>query len=237
VKRDGYWPLLVGGRDPFQDATPHEFELRGPGRTEQVPVAAIPSPEELARVAADYAPGVGGEAPDRILGPWTDMLDAHCEGSRRALLYAVANACFVVPDDDVRTPFTQWCRRTPAPSAADRRRFRVVEHSAWDIWPVESWGGGGAAWQLGASVFGQDHVELRDAVALLPGIAPRWVVGRRVVAASGSVCILPIATGALPPQRILEAWDSEHRRRSHGHGLVRAALEADFLHSGAPTLR
>jgi hypothetical protein len=237
VKRDGYWPLIVGGRDPFRDGTLSEFEFRGPDRTERVPVTALPSPEELARVAADYAPGVGGEAPDRMFGPWTDVLDAHHEGSRRALLYAVANACFVVPDDDVRTPFTQWCRRSPSPSAADRRRFRVVEHSAWNIWPVEAWGGDGASCRLGPSLFGEERVDMRGAVALLPGIAPRWVLGRRVLVATGPVCVLPIATGSLPPQRILEAWVSEPRRRSQGHGLVRATFEAEFLALGAPTRR
>ena len=101
MKREAQWPQVLAISDPFYDLHERSGERSAGNSNSWCDRGAVPTAEELARVAADYAPGVGNEAPDRMWGPWADRLDVRDPNDRRLLLYAVANACFVVPDDDL----------------------------------------------------------------------------------------------------------------------------------------
>lgn len=99
-------------------------------------VDRAPSAASLARVANDISPAAGNDAPDRVLGPWADVLDPRKEPDRKALLVALAASCFVPEDGDKwgRSPFDQWVRRKPHPEMATRDRFRAVARAPASAW-------------------------------------------------------------------------------------------------------
>ncbi len=101
---------------------------------------ALPGPTLLARIATDIAPSVGLDAPDRVLGPWADLLDPRRAPDRAALEMALAAACFVPVDDDRfgRTPFIQWVRRKPHPEMAIRDQVRAIERAPPTAWRIDA---------------------------------------------------------------------------------------------------
>lgn len=209
-------------------------ELIGPQRVDRVPSA-----DDMARIACDIAPASGNDGPDRVLGPWADELDARQPADRRALITATAAACFFPPDDDPQTPFEAWCRRPPAPSVAERARFRAVARAPWAIRRITGTDplcsvdatGLADAWTPG------DQLTVAPIASL---IAPRvgdTLVVRAVRLADGEwIAALALVVPGFPPDSAIAGWVADAVARSdgltveralarHGQVLVRRACE------------
>lgn len=245
MKRDGVWPAVGDPADPFVELPEDELSaacdpLR-PAVTVRLP--ELPTFEEMARVAADYAPGAGNEAPDRVLGPWVDRLSATVPQERRLLLMALAAACFFSPDDDFRTPFQQWSRRSPAPSVADRSRFRAVAQAGWGCWEVESDPCGSqrvVSTVLAAADAQPPQLFPVEQWVVLPDRTPKFFVGRSVLTNAGHVLAMGLGVERVPPvSRIrefvrsetpgLHAGSADVWLRRRGHRLVRYLAEFEAL--------
>ena len=244
MKRDGVWPMNGDPADPFIELP--EVEAVAPGdlvRPVTVAQADLPTFEEMARVAADYAPGAGNEAPDRVLGPWVDRLSVSVREERRLLLLALAAACFFAPDDDFRSPFLQWSRRAPAPSMRDRNRFRAVAQAGFGVWSVESDDLGPR--QVVSTLVAASNVQPPQVFpvehrAVLPGRVPKFFVGRSVRTNEGWVLALGVGMERTPSSSLIrdllrtetagvELQASDACLRWRGHRFVRLLAEYEFL--------
>lgn len=176
-----------------------------PDRRTQRPVApALPSDADLARLTADVLPAVGQEAPDRVLGPLVDELDARRPEHALTLRVAVAAAAFLVADgmraqdeaglDPGQTPFEIWSRRKPLPTPAERAAVRAVERAPWTVWAV-------------GSAEGDDAFHLRELV----GIAPSGLPDAPVRLAGVAAPFRPLRTGDTLLARVVQGpggWEA-----------------------------
>jgi hypothetical protein len=117
---------------------------------------AVASTSCLLRIATDIAPASGNDGPDRFLGPRVDELDVRVPGHRALLVLATAACCFLVPDDDEKTPLHRWSRQPPAPSVSDRAAVRAIARAPVGVWTLTG---------------GPRSFSVRDGI----GIAPAWV--------------------------------------------------------------
>lgn len=241
MSRPSVWPDVLSARDPFVEPDDGVRDLHTV--VVRPPVDAVPSAEDLARVAADHGPGLGNEAPDRVLGPWADELDVRDAAQRRALLHALAHACFLVPDDDPFTPFHYFSRREPAATVDVRARLRAVGEAPLLPW---RWASDGDRWRLDAIVPGVADVEVpAAALGAVPGAAAGGtLLARVVITAAGPVAVGPIALPGAAPPGAVAVWAArivdEARRddpsavaaavwRHRGHRLARRAAEWSWL--------
>jgi hypothetical protein len=168
----------------------------------RVPAAA--TVEQLVRIAADWHPAVGNEAPDLVLGPWADVVDGQHPDGRRLLAVALASGGLERADGAFRSAVEQWARQSPSPPQAQRDAARAVARAPWSLWRRD-----GAAYVdvVGVSAWGL--VAEVDA-APLPGQAADsgWCVARVVGTHQGAVAPLAIALpGAPPPALVRRAVD------------------------------
>lgn len=245
MTRRGAWPASTPPEGWFEDDSSEAFEVVGtppiwadvwdkrfPEAVDRAPTIA-----EAVRVATDQAPAAGGEAPDRMLGPWVDE-----PASRELMAVAVAAAAWFAPDVDDEAPWSGWARQEPRPSVEERARFRAVADAPWGLWWLD---GGG------------DRVALRAAVALgdrwlpkgpvwvrrVPLVGPVIAVAARVIETTeGPVAVTAIGLPGLPDDlearvgRIVDAVKAvdahasrEEALRRRGHALVRSVCEWAWL--------
>jgi len=176
-------------------------------------IDAIPDACTLARVASDIAPSVGMDAPDRLLGPWADVLDPRRSTDRVVLIAVLAAACFVPVDGDRygRTPFVQWVRRKPHPGLDLRARFRAVEHAPPSAWRLVARDGDG--WQVrdlvGISPEACPDGPLRiDLLASVEdaGAPGDLLLARAIRTEDGWVAPFGFAVRGLPEPAVLKSW-------------------------------
>jgi len=210
------------------------------------PNAAIPADAHLlARLGADFDPALGNHAPDRLLGPWTALLQLPRD--EHLLQIAMAAGAFMVTEEEPLSPRRKWSRCKPQPRQELRDRVRAIAHAPYTVYPVHSLEQGMAT--LGAGV-GEPPpsapVDVSE-VASLPGAPPLQVgdtlAARIVKTPVGPMVSLGIAIpGPIPPAA--DAWLDlmlfelrlVDRRagpldvlRKRGHVLVRRVAEAAWL--------
>lgn len=211
-------------------------------RTERPIAPTLPSDADLARLTADVHPAVGQEAPDRVLGPLVDELDARAPEHALALRVAIAAAAFLVADgmraetdtglDPGQTPFEIWSRRKPLPSPAERAAVRAVERAPWTAWAVGS-PASDATWHL-RELVGIAPAGLPDAPVRLVGVAAPFralrpgdtLLARVVRGPDGWEARTPIAIPGGPPRVRLRSWVRLELVRQR---LRRRALTVDAL--------
>lgn len=196
----------------------------------------------LARLGADLDPAVGNHAPDRLLGPWTTLLQLPRD--EHLLQVAMAAGALMQVEEQPFTPLRMWTRRKPVPSRALRERLRAVAHAPCTAWPVLAIDATHATLGPGVGAPAPSGPVDVSRVARLPeGPALRagdTLAGRVVEAPSGPHACLAIAVpGAVP--EAAPAWLDlllmEHRLtdrragprdvlRQRGHVLVRRVVEA-----------
>ena len=238
MRRTSAWPEACDPRDPFvENAEPTDV---GTLRFERIPpdaIANLPALADMARVAADISPGVGNESADRLLGPFADELDLTDPLGRHQRLVAMAAACFFAPDDDERSPFLQWSRRSPTPPAAARAAFRAVERVPWALFRIDTVADRAVTLTdctgLGSRYVPIGAVQVDGPLPLEPG---HGLLARLVPRPDGTwAAALALTTPVVPPGAKIQGWIREaaalahtpvieQALRSHGHVFVRRTL-------------
>ncbi len=210
------------------------------------PNEAVPAEAHmLARLGADVDPALGNHAPDRLLGPWTSLLQLPRD--EHLLQVAMAAGAFMVTEEEPLSPRRKWARCKPQPSQELRDRVRAIAHTPYTVYPVHALEQGMAT--LGGGI-GEPApttpVDVSDVVSL-PGEPPLrtgdTLAARVVKTPGGPKVSLGLAIpGPVPPAA--DAWLDlllfelrlVDRRagpldvlRKRGHVLVRRVAEAAWL--------
>jgi len=168
-----YWPTDQASVDPFaEDPWPGEdpqgraaLDAVRTGEIDTLPprwlaraTASVPAPPperpagdllasviDLVRIAIDYAPAAGHDAPHRVLGPWALDLDPDLPGHQRAWLHAAAALAFTPLSPKRASPAVQYARRSKSnkATAAVRHSVRVVGWAPMSLWEIGLAEGGG----------------------------------------------------------------------------------------------
>lgn len=224
---------LLAGRVPLDAAARRELDdrlnslrisrkLTFDRRTPRPAAATLVSDADLARLTADVLPAVGQEAPDRVLGPLTDELDARRPEHALTLRVAIAAACFLVADgeraeggpglDPGQTPFEMWSRRKPLPSPAERAAVRAIERApftAWHVVAVHPDGRLTLRELVGIAPTGQPDEPVRAvgvAAPLRPLRAGDTLLARVVLGPDGWETRTPLAVPGGPPRVRVQSW-------------------------------
>ena len=217
---------LLAGRRPTDDselwALVRALQLDAPFAPDSRGVELADQPAtvpDCVRVATNFWPDLGGDAPDWLLGPWADVLrrPAH-EAVFRA---ALAAAAFVPPSADEKSAATLLHKREPLPSIAERTRFRVIDRAPVGLWTLTSRVDAGwrIADRLGLALrrVPPGPVTLRDPVSVC-GVEPAHGVtmaARLVPTEQGWVACLPFLVPGEPPIEVVRAWLRLERWRAH----------------------
>lgn len=224
------------------------------------PHPAIPTHEELGRVATDLCPAAAGEALDRYLGPLADELDLRNPGHLLTARNAIAAFCFSRPDGAARSdgdssvhgrsPFQTWCRRKPLPSVEDRARLRHVARTPMALWSLEA--REGDRWRV-ADRTGLPAECLPTGPVHFPELASPWrdprptdaAIARIFEGPDGWVGLCSFAFPGIPPERRVQTWLTltlwekrlldrrltlEALLRTHPETLCRRMFEWAWLH-------
>jgi hypothetical protein len=210
---------------------------------------------ELVRLATDYLPALGQDAPDLIYGPWSDELVAIRPRDRALLVRAMAIAGVETIQGSPFSGAEMWARNNITPSVEDRARVRMVSDVPLGLWRIDSREGNRTTL---TDLLGLDQAYLPHAPILLleclsvyncegPYLLARvgWTPG-------GWQAHLPLALPAIPSLELIRAW--LHRELLHarlrsrkitlerllkrrGHVLIRRLHEGLWLRQEeAPTV-
>jgi len=201
------------------------------------------SARELARLATDYLPALGQDAPDLLYGPYSDELDAKRPRQRALLLRSIALAGI---DTIQGSPFSGaelWTRSNITPSVEDRARVRMVSDVPLGLWRIDSIENHHAVL---CDLLGLDEAFLpggptlvRDCLSVTDCDGP-YLLARVSWTPSGWMAHLPLALPAIPPIELIQSWlqhEALHARlrsrkitlegllKRRGHVLIRRLHE------------
>lgn len=128
---------VLGGRRPWRDieAPARAIGVWGPARHDRRPLDRAPfeiSNDNLVDHVEDWVPDIGLQAPDRVLGPWSE--GAVLPALRHAAGAAVAFCPWV---QGAITPAERVARSKPKPSKPYRAALRAIAASPPMIWVVD----------------------------------------------------------------------------------------------------
>jgi hypothetical protein len=182
-------PMIGVPEDPGGHA-PRVDDLPACGQRPRVEPPA--TDDELARIAMDYAAGVGDEGAAWCLGPWFEALDPLREEHRRAWRGAVAACAFALSPGWQRSSVRSWCRDDPRPTATERGSAVAVLLTPCLPWRVVA--AEGDRWRVEPMIavqpwwVPQRPVDLSEVGWLdAPCAVGRVVMGRLVPTADGEV--------------------------------------------------
>ncbi|MFT4628797.1 MAG: hypothetical protein ACI8PZ_007493 [Myxococcota bacterium] len=168
---------VLAGRAPSATLLPlmEQLAIHTPARHARgAPWAPMEAAAEadLVRIAADFSPAVGNDAPDLVLGPWADVMDIRRPPHRRALTAAIALYAVSEVERPLRAATERWRVRRPRFPPEERERVLHVQQAPQGVWHVEAGGPTG--------------YRLRDLVGLHPRFVPSEPVTLGSVGAVGS---------------------------------------------------
>jgi hypothetical protein len=165
--------------------------------------------EELARLATDFQPALGQDAPDLIYGPFCDEMDANQPPDRALLLRAIALAGMEHIQGSPFSGAEMWARSHITPSVEDRARVRMISDVPVSLWRIESQRDAHAtlADQLGlrAEFLPDRPVLLADCMSVTKAQATHLIarVGRTP---SGWTAHFPLTLPSIPPLEAINQW-------------------------------
>lgn len=238
------------GQNDIPEALFQQLRLRPPLLLNPIihkePFAPITT-EELARLATDFLPALGQDAPDLIYGPFSDELDATLPGDRALLLRSIALAGMEQIQGSRFSGAEMWARSHITPSVEARARVRMISDAPVGLWRVES--------------REHDHAILTDMLGLRSDFLPKgpvlldgalsvtqtaanYVIARVGWTPTGWTAHLPLTVPTIPGPEPINQWlhtELMHARlrvrkitlerllKRRGHVLIRRIHEALWL--------
>lgn len=179
--------------DPELAAHLEALHLDGRVHLEKVhdPSGPIGPWADWVRIATDWEPTLGVDAPEAFLGPFADELDAYVPHHRRLLEACVAASVFAELAGEGRTAFELWTTARPNVPLDERDRLRPVERAPWGAFRVSDLSDQGLATAV-----------LTDLLGLAPRFIPKGRVGL-----DGIIGLWPLRDGDLVFARVV--YDAE----------------------------
>lgn len=170
-----------------------------------------PSTERYATMALDADPALVDDATSALLGPWSAQLSARVPWHRRAMVAAVAAACFTIPPGGDRSGLRTWYRDKPQPGRRHRERVRMACRSPYLAWRLVDFSGQG--WRVAPLVpirswwCPSEPVCLEDAGWVDDGPCEGGMLFARMVPTpEGWQAIAPLVLPSCPPAPLLRGW-------------------------------
>ena len=242
---------VQGGRVAFDDTTLHTLRLIPPFLLPAIPPREPYRPmseADIIRIATDYLPSLGQDAPDLVFGPWRDELDARTPRGRELLRRALSIAGVEHIQGSRFSGAEMWARSNITPSVEARAQLRMVADAPHGLWEITHHEGDQVALKdllgLDASYVPSGPVRLRDPLSV-SGRDGSFMLARVAYTPEGWEAHLPLVLPVIPPLAQIQLWlqqeiwharlqdpkiTEERLLRRRGHVLIRRLHEWLWLH-------